>query len=317
MTGVSLVKNPTWRAAATVALARVEGVFVPDAVARVQAFDEGRVLALDGAPLPETDLLALAERREYEVYPSLQTWQVAFNLTTIGDVHQRRAMAAAINRRRLIDNVIQHGETPAERFVTDGLDAVGRTAPASPWLPEDGDVDAAKAELAEAETVKKAITLLYVDAPGNRDAALALRDAWNALGLETTVRVELARHATWTSAGRWARTRWTCTSSTFRSPFPMRARRSTSGGAPRRGNKTTFCNGAFDRLIERARQELDPAARSDLYAEADLVLSGTNGQMPGIPLLWPTYTNLEALSLQSTFTIDPLGRIDLAAVRIN
>ena len=49
----------------------------------------------------------------------------------------------------------------------------------------------------------------------------------------------------------------------------------------------TFCNGAYDRLIERARVELDPAARSDLYAEADLVLSGATGQMPGIPLLWP------------------------------
>ena len=187
-TGVSLVKNPTWRAAATVALARVEGVFVPDAVARVQAFDEGRVQALDGGRLPETDLLALAERREYEAYPSLQTWQFAFNLTTISDVHQRRAMAAAINRKRIIDNVIQHGETPADRFVTDGLDPVGRTAPPSPWMPEDGDLDAAREELALAETPKEEITLLYVDSPGNRDAALALRDAWNALGIETTLR---------------------------------------------------------------------------------------------------------------------------------
>ncbi len=315
-TGVSLVKNPTWRAAATVALARVEGVFVPDAVARVQAFDEGRVQALDGAPLPETDLLALAERREFEAYPSLQTWQVALNLTTITDVHQRRAMAAAINRRRVVDNVTQKLETPADRFVTDGLDATGRTAPASPWMPEGGDVDAAKAELAEAATVKKAITLLYVDAAGNREVALALRDAWKGLGIETTVRsgardtymdfrgplgensvdvFQLDVPLTVPDAGP-ALDVWTCES-------PQ--------------NKTNFCNGAFDRLVERARQELEPAARNDLYAEADLVLSGTNGQMPGIPLLWPTYTNLEALSLQSTFTIDPLGRIDLAAVRIH
>ncbi len=315
-TGVSLVKNPTWRAAATVALARVEGIFVPDAVARVQAFDEGRVQALDGGRLPETDLLALAERREYEAYPSLQTWQVAFNLTTISDVHQRRAMAAAINRRRIIDNVIQHGETPADSFVTDGLDPVGRTAPPSPWMPEDGDLDAAREELALAEAPKEEITLLYVDSPGNRDAALALRDAWNALGIETTLRsssrdtymdfrgplgedsvdvYQLNVPLTVPDAGP-ALDVWTCES-------------------PR--NKTTFCNGAYDRLIARAREELDPVARTDLYTEADLVLSGTNGQMPGIPLLWPTYTNLEALSLQSTFVIDPLGRIDLAAVRIN
>ena len=42
--GVSLVKSPRWRAAATVDVARVEGLFISDDVARVQAFDEGRVL---------------------------------------------------------------------------------------------------------------------------------------------------------------------------------------------------------------------------------------------------------------------------------
>ena len=47
------------------------------------------------------------------------------------------------------------------------------------------------------------------------------------------------------------------------------------------------------------------------------MLSGSTGQMPGIPLLWPAYTNLESLSLRDTFAIDPLGQIDLTAVRIN
>ena len=57
--------------------------------------------------------------------------------------------------KRIIDNVIQHGETPADRFVTDGLDPVGRTAPPSPWMPEDGDLDAAREELDVAETPKE------------------------------------------------------------------------------------------------------------------------------------------------------------------
>ena len=314
--GVSLVKSPRWRAAATVDVARVEGLFIPDGVARVQAFDEGRVRALDGAPLPATDLLALEERREFEAYPSLAAWQVAFNLAAITDSHQRRAMAAAIDRRRLVENVTPGGETPATRFVPAGLEAAGRTAPPSPWLPAEGDLDEAKAELDEAETVKDEITLVYVDAPGNRGVALALRDAWRGLGITTTVRssppadymdfsgrlgpdsvdvYQLDVPLTVPDAGP-ALDVWTCDS--------LR-------------NKTNFCNGAYDRLIERAHVEPDQAARSALYAEADLVLSGTAGQMPGIPLLWPAYSNLESLSLRDTFAINPLGQIDLAAVRIN
>jgi oligopeptide transport system substrate-binding protein len=315
-TGVSLVKNPSWRAAATVDLARVEGLFIPDGVARVQAFDEGRVRALDGSALPSNDLLALEERREFETYPSLEAWQFAFNLEAIPDVHQRRAMAAAVNRRRLVDNVTQGGEVPATRFVPEGLESVGRTAGESPWLPDGGDLDAAKAELALADGVKDEIALLHVDAPGNRGVARALADAWGRLGIKTTVRssppsdymnfrgrlgpdsvdvYQLDVPLTVPDAGP-ALDVWTCDS--------LR-------------NKTTFCNGAYDRLIERARVEPDPAARSDLYAEADLVLSGATGQMPGLPLLWPEFTNLESLSLRDTFAIDPLGRIDLAAVRIN
>lgn len=315
-TGVSLVKSPDWRAAATVDLVRVEGLFIPDGAARVQAFDEGRVRALDGSPLPGNDLLALEERREFESYPSLETWQVAFNLAAISDVHQRRAMAATVNTPRLVENVTQGGELPATRFVPAGLDSVGRTAPPSPWLAVEGDLDAARAELAEAENVKRKITLLYVDAPGNGDIALALRDAWNGLGIETTVRstpradymdfrgplgedsvdvYQLETPLAVPDAGP-ALDVWTCDS--------LR-------------NKTTFCNGAFDRLIARARLEPDPARRSNLYAEADLVLSGVTAEMPGIPLLWPAYTNLESLALRDTFAIDPLGRIDLTAVRIN
>jgi ABC-type oligopeptide transport system substrate-binding subunit len=315
-TGVSLVKSPRWRAAATVGVGRVEGLFISDPVARVQAFDEGRVQALDGSPLPTNDLLALRERREYESYPSLAVRGFAFNAASLPDVHQRRAMALALDRNRLIEIGTQGGEGPATRFVPQGLAPVGRTAPDSEWLPPDGDADAARAELGEAIEVKREVTLLYVDAPGNREVALALRDAWRPLGIDTTVRsrpaadymrfegsltadsvdvYQLDQELTVPDAGPELDV-WTCDSER---------------------NKTNFCNGAFDRLIARAREELDVRARSDLYAEADLVLSGSTAQMPGLPLLWPTYSNLEALRLSRTFAIDPLGWIDLTQVRIN
>jgi hypothetical protein len=52
------------------------------------------------------------------------------------------------------------------------------------------------------------------------------------------------------------------------------------------------------------------------YASVEDLLSGEEGAFPAVPLFWRTYTNLESLDVADTFTIDPLGRIDLAAVRV-
>ena len=48
--------------------------------------------------------------------------------------------------------------------------------------------------------------------------------------------------------------------------------------------------------------------RLDLVGEVEEILSGENGAMPGIPLYWDVFANLESLAVEDTFTIDPLGQ---------
>ncbi|MDQ4082333.1 MAG: ABC transporter substrate-binding protein, partial [Actinomycetota bacterium] len=311
----TLTKNPRWRNADAVAVDNVEGRIVPNPIARVQAFDSGDVTALDGSPLPVEDIVALRERAEHELYPALGTDAYAFNLASIRDVHQRRAMAVAIDRRALVDNVAEGEKLPATRLTPAAAPELGPEEDPSPWLPPEGDVEAAKNELARAETVKRRITLLHVDAPGNRAVAAALRDAWRNLGIETVVRTR-AREEYLTFRGPLSaestdlyQVEWGLElpeAMSWLAPWTCRAAR----------NKTNFCNPAFDRLIARARRERSAIARGELYARAEDMLTGARGAMPVIPVYWRTYSNLEALAVRDSFAVNPLGQIDFSAVEV-
>jgi oligopeptide transport system substrate-binding protein len=311
--GVSLVRNARFGPPGAARIPRVEGRFVRDAAARVQAFDAGAVEALDGSPLPETDLPALRERREYEAYASLETHLYAFNFTGIPDVHQRRAMALAVDREGLAENATRGGEAPAERFTPEGAPTQGRVAPDSRWLPPGGDMGAARDELDEAAVVNRKLTLLHVDRPGAGDVAAFLQSAWRGLGIDTTIRSQ--------SADDYLDFRGPLTPQSvdlyeivLDPPVPDAWPSLAAWGCRAPTNKTNFCNGRYDRLLAESRRELDPVVRNDLMVRAQEVLGGRAGLMPALPLVWPVYTNLESLGVKDTFAINPLGQIDLAAV---
>jgi oligopeptide transport system substrate-binding protein len=312
---VSLVKNLRWRGASGVSLGRVEGVVIPDATARVNAFDAGQVLALDGSGLPATDLPALRERREYAAYPALASYLYAFNPTAIPDVHQRRAMALAVDRRSIVENLTQGGEVPATRFTPEGAEGLADAAPPSPWLPEDGDLGRARAELAEAESVTRRVTLVHLDEPGKRDVALAVRDAWRRIGIEVRVRAREPDDAT-DVPGALARTAADVyeVDLTYPSPDPSSGLALWTCAAD--AGPSDGCDRRYDELLERAQQAEDPVLRRLLYAGVEDLLSGADGSFPAVPVFWRSYTNLESLAVAETFAIDPLGQIDLAAVRV-
>ncbi len=312
---VSLVRNPTWREAARVNLGRVDGRFVPNAAARLQAFDAGIVMVLDGTGLPSDELPSLREREEYETYPALGAYLYAFNLATIEDVHQRRAMALAIDREGIAANVVGADVTPATRFVPLGAPDRGERPPQSPWLPPGGDLDAARRELAQARVVKRRVTLLHVDARGNGDIANAVRGTWRSLGIETAIRARDAeRYLNFRGPLGAGSVDVYQLETKYSYPDAFAALDDWTCGAER--NKTNFCSAPYDALVSRARLEPDSAVRERLYASAERILSGEQGAFPAAPVFWPTYENLESLKVKASFSIDPLGRIDLAAVNV-
>jgi ABC-type oligopeptide transport system substrate-binding subunit len=308
---ITLAKNADWRNADRVALDRVEGRIIVDGTTRVQAFEAGEVDALDGGGLPPADMPRLKQLAEYEKYPALGTYYYGFNLKNIPDLDQRRAMALAIDRQSIIDNVAQADQIPATGMVPKGMP--GFETIKQDFLPARADLAKAKQLMAKVADPKRSITLFYNDAPGHKEIAVAVQAMWKELGIDVTVKAqEFAQYLEFlgpppNNAVDMYRLGWIAD---YGDPMNFLELWTSKSG----NNNSNFANPAYDRLIERARNTADDQARYELYRQAEAMLTGPEGQLPISPIYWYTYTNLERESVKDTFQINPLDQFDLSKV---
>jgi oligopeptide transport system substrate-binding protein len=309
---IDLTKWNEWRNAADVKLTRVNGRMITDGITAVQAFEAGELDADPNGPPPD-EMARLKETPEYEQYPALGTYYYGVNIKNIPDVKQRKAMSLAIPRRSIIDNVSQADELPATGFTPQGMPGFDTINPDSPWTPEEGDMEQAKQLMSEVASPKKDITLYINDSPGHREIAVAIQAAWNELGIKSTIKQQefqqyleflgpppnqdvdiyrLGWIGDFVDAINFLEL-WTCESG---------------------NNSTNFCNEEYDKLIEEARATEDNDARYELYAQAEEILFGENGEMPVLPIYFYTYPALEKTSIKDTFHINLLNQTDLTKV---
>ncbi len=309
---IDIVKNEEWRNADDVKLTRVNGRMITDGVTAVQAYEAGEVDVLIGG-LPPEEIPRLKETPDYQQYPGLGTYYYAFNVKNITDAKQRQAMSLAINRREIIDNIAQADQLPAQGFTPQGMPGFDAINPESPWLPENGDLEQAKALMAEVENPKRKVDLLLNDSPGHREIAVAVQAAWGELGLDVSIRQqEWAQFLEFTGPppdpsvdvyrSGWIGDYvdainflelWTCDSG---------------------NNSTNYCDPAYDELLEQARQTADNDERYELYGQLEDLLLGADGAVPVTPLYWYTYVNLERPAIQDTFDVNLLAQTDLTKV---
>jgi oligopeptide transport system substrate-binding protein len=310
---IDLVKNDKWRDAKNVALKKVDGKIIVEGTTRVQAFEAGEVDALDGAGLPPAEMSRLKKLPEYEVYPGLGTYYYGFNVKKISDVNQRRAMAFAIQRQLIIDKITQDGRKPATSLTPMGMP--GYQTIKQDFLPVNGDMTRAKQYMAKVANPVKNIALYYNNAPGHRDIAVTIQAAWSQLGIKTTIKqMEWAQYLEFlgpppNTAVDVYRNGWV---GDFVDDINFLELMTCSSG----NNNTNWCNKEYDALIAQARNTPNDAARYKIYAKAEALISGPNGDMPIAPITWYTYPNLEKLSVKDTFNINLLDQFDLTKVKV-
>jgi oligopeptide transport system substrate-binding protein len=309
---IDIVKWDEWRNADDVTLTRVNGRMISDGVTAVQAFEAGEIDVNNQPPAPD-EMARLKETPEYEQYPSLGTYYYGVNVKNITDVNQRRAMALAIPRQSIIDNVSQADQIPAGGFTPEGMPGYETINPKSEWLPAEGDMDRAKELMDQVQNPKTNITLYINDSPGHREIAVAVQAAWKELGIDSTIKQQefqqyleflgpppnsdvdiyrLGWIGDFVDAINFLEL-WTCESG---------------------NNSTNYCNKEFDALIEKARGEEDEDARYDLYAQAEQILFGPEGEVPVLPIYFYTQNALEDLSVKETFELNLLNQVDLTKV---
>ena len=308
---INLVKNEDWRDADSVKLTRVDGRMITDGTTAVQAFEAGEVDVTGGLPVEE--IPRLKETEDYQQYPALGTYYYGFNVDTITDVNQRRAMSLAIDRQSIIDNVAQADQLPTTGFTPKGMPGFDAINPDSPWQPATADLEQAKQLMEQVDNPKTDINLLLNDAPGHREIAVAVQAQWKELGLNVSIKQQ-----------EWAqflefigpppdksidvfRLGWI---GDFVDAMNFLELWTTDSG----NNSTNFASKEYDDVIAEARQTPDNDARYELYAQAEEILGGEDGEMPIMPIYWYTFTNLERPTVQDTYNLNLLDQVDLTQV---
>ena len=311
---IDLVKWDEWRDADSVTLTRVDGRMITDGTTAVQAFEAGEV---DVNPnIPPEEMPRIKETDEYNQYPGLGTYYYGFNTETVSDVNQRRAMALAIPRQTIIDEIAQADQLPASGFTPEGMPGYDTLHTDSEWLPADGDMAKAQELMDQVQNPNKDITLLLNDSPGHREIAVAIQAAWKELGLNVTIKQQ-----------EWAQflefigpppdksidvfrlgwigdfvdginflELWTCDSG---------------------NNSTNWCNKDYDRIVEEARTTEDNDARYELYGQLEDIMFGPEGEVPVAPIYWYTYVEQENTNIKDTFNQNLLNQIDLTQVEVS
>jgi oligopeptide transport system substrate-binding protein len=224
-------------------------------------------------------------------------------------------MSLAVDRQTIIDNIAQADQAPATGMTPPGIRGFEDINPDSPWTPASGDLEQAQQLMDQVQNPKTDINLFHNNAPGHREIAVAVQDMWSDLGINTTIRAqEWAQYLEFLGPPPsnqvdvyrlgWiydfadainGLELWTCDSG---------------------NNNTNFCNEEFDGLVEEARATPDDAERFELYAQAEQIMFGDDGELPITPIYFYTLQNLEDLCIKDTFNIGALNSLDLTDVTV-
>jgi oligopeptide transport system substrate-binding protein len=308
---IDLVKWAEWRNAGQVTLERVNGRMITDGTTAVQAFEAREVDAI--LTVPPDEIARWKGTDSYQNYPSLGTYYYGVNVKQVPDVNQRRAMALAIDRRAIIDNVAQGDQIPASGYTPQGMPGFETITPESQWLAETADLERAKELMLQVANPVRRVTLFYNESPAHKPIAVAVQAQWKELGLDVTLKAQewaqyleflgpppnrdvdvfrLGWIGDYVDAFNFLEM-WTCDSG---------------------NNSTNYCNREYDSLVAEARKTTNDEERFQIYAQLEEMLFGEDGDMPIMPIYWYTFNQLEDPTIKDTFEINLLSQIDLTEV---
>ena len=160
----------------------------------------------------------------------------------------------------------------------------------------------------------KDVNLIFNNAPGHKEIAVAIQANWKKLGLNVTLKqqdwpqfLKFLGPPPDPSVGAY-RNGWIA-------DFPDDINFLSVFQCGSGNNNTNWCSKKFDGLLEQATAEQDQQKRYDLYKQAESLLTGPDGDMPIAPIYWYTFAYQVADNVQGWNT-NPMDAIDLTKVSI-
>jgi len=270
---VELRRNPHFHDAAQVAIAGVVYLTLDDLNTELNLYRSGALDVTSEVPNSQIDWLQRNLPGELRVAPYLSTYGYAINLARVPDRDARTALAMAVDRNQITEQVTGAGERPAFSWVPPGIPAYAPGRYAWERLPAAERTLQARNRWTAARKrgVAPARLNLCTDASANhRRTAVALADQWRQmLGVEVAI-VEMEWKAylvTREAPGECDLIRFGW-SADFVDPEAFLAL-FTSGHAQ---NVAGYSNPAYDALIAQAGIAADAGQRAALLASAERIL---------------------------------------------
>lgn len=276
-----LTRNPQFHGAAEVALARVERRTIGDDAAALRWFDTGVVHWLNtNVPRERVIEARRAQAPELHLMPSLCLNQLVLRVDRppLDDVRLRRALTQLVDRRALVEDVLQVGMAPLATVVPDVFAGQGLSLPAGPGF----DPEAARAELAAAGHPGGAalppLRYGYLGVGAHALVATALTDGWRRQGV-TSVEPQAREWRTLVAEAESGDFELAALPWCAESPDPARFLAPYVSDSP--DNRGGFRDAAFDELYTRIIASPAGPQRNELVAQA---LRRLNELVPAIPM---------------------------------
>lgn len=302
---IVLEKNPDYWDAASVRLNKLEIYAIESLDTGFNMFKTGQIDFQDEVPVQE--LASLKDSKELKIAPDASNYFYRFNVTRkpFDDPRVRRALAMAIDRKQLIENVLQAGQKPALAYVPFGLkDADGKDFRESGGDFFKEDLEEAKKLLAQAGYPGgkgfPGFTLLYNTSENHQKIAEAVQQMWKkSLGIEVSLQnVEWQVFDTMVVSLDFdmAKAAW---SPDYLDPMSFIDLFVTEGG----NNDTGWGNKEYDKLVNEANSTADQKARMESMHKAEKILME---EMPIMPIYFYTHPILIKENIKDVI-IPPFG----------
>lgn len=304
----TLVKNPFWPGTKDTPQPKLDEVVIRflDAETQFPEYQAGTMVAIE-LPPAQIDAVKADATLSKERSNGTQdcTYYYGFNNTKapFDNAHMRLAFSYAIDRQSIVDNVTKGGQIPARWYTRPG----NTGAPAMDAKLGIGfDPQKAKDELALAmkdmniTDVKDIphITLAFGNTPTHNAIAQAIAKMWqDNLGiqvglsaLDTTTYFSVQRE----DSNQIFRAGW-CADYPDANNWLNETMH--TGVAQNYGK---FSNPDFDKLVEQAAVESDPAKRADMYAQAEDILVSKDAGIA--PIYWYVTNQLTKPTVERTYS---------------
>ena len=322
ITGVVLTVSPTYYGKAAF-IEQVVFRYYPTSAAALDAYRQGDVLSV--SQITSDVLSAALEEPDLSVYSSRmpQMSFVLFNLNNpdvvfLQNEKVRRALMLGINRPYIINQFLQGQAIIAdgpilpnswahydgiERFEFDPEAAVNLLKGEGYVIPAGGGEVRAK------EGASLTFTMLHPDDATHTKIAETIRDEWAAIGVQVDLQAvpydKLVVDSLASRAYQAALVDINFSRTPDPDPYPFWHQAESTGGQ----NYSQWDNRAASEYLEQARVTADPAMRTRLYRNFQVIFAK---ELPALPLFVPVYSygvNSQVQGVQVAALYEPSDRL--------